>query len=248
MKTIAAYSVKGGVGKTTAAVNLAWEAASRGLRVLVWDVDAQGSATYLLRVKPKLRGGTADLIHGETNVKKAIRETENPRIWVLPADDSSRDLELILDSSKKSSQRIAKTLDDVADRFDVAILDCPPGSSLLAENVLRASDVVVVPMQPSPLSLRSLDQVASIVADAPKPPAIVSFISMADRRRGGHRAAIESLPKDRPEVTSVVIPATVIVERMGETRSAVAEYAPRSEAAVAYAQLWDVVAKRAARH
>ncbi len=242
---IAAYSVKGGVGKTTAAVNLAWEAASRGFRVLVWDVDAQGSATYLLRVKPKLRGGTADLIHGESKIRKAVRETENPRIWVLPADQSSRDLELILNSSKKSTQRIEKALGDITDQFDVVILDCPPGASLLAENVLRAADVVVVPLQPSPLSLRALDQVAAIVAGTPKAPAVVSYISMADRRRGGHRAAIQQLPEGRADVTSVVVPATVVVEKMGELRSAVAEYAPRSEAAVAYAQLWRAVEKRA---
>lgn len=243
VKVIASYSVKGGVGKTTTAVNLAWQAAALGLRVLVWDLDVQGAATYLLRVKPKIKGGTSDLITGETNASKALRDSANPLISVLPAEEGARNLELILDSAKKSSQRVTKVLNEVADKFDVAILDVPPGASLLAENVLRAADVVVLPLQPSPLSLRSLEQVDALVAETAKPPVIVGFISMADRRRASHRDAIEQLPAKRTEVSPIVIPATVIVERMGENRQAVGEYAPHSEAAAAYAQLWQAVAK-----
>src|ERR1700727_2890196 len=105
MKVVAVYSTKGGVGKTTAAVNLAWEA-SKDFRVLLWDLDSQGAATCLLGVKPKLRGGIDSLIAGKSTTEQVVRSTAYKRLDVLPADDSYRDMELVFDAAKKSSERI----------------------------------------------------------------------------------------------------------------------------------------------
>ncbi|PRY67073.1 cellulose biosynthesis protein BcsQ [Glaciihabitans tibetensis] len=240
MKVVAVYSTKGGVGKTTAAVNLAWEAA-KDFRVLLWDLDPQGAATFLLRVKPKVKGGVGALIAGDTKVDAAIRSTIYPNLDVLPADASYRDLDLVFDHSKKSERRVARILEQVSGDYDVVILDCPPGSSLVAENAVFSANAVVVPLVPSPLSMRSLEQVTEFVAASVSHAPIIAFLSMVDRRKTQHRDAVEQLPRAHKSVTSVVVPATVQLERMGTARAPLASYAPSTEAARAYAELWNRV-------
>ncbi|RUR01405.1 ParA family protein [Labedella endophytica] len=244
MKTIAVYSTKGGVGKTTAAVNLAWEAAKE-LRVLLWDLDPQGAATFLLKVKPKLKGGVGALVAGRSTVTGAIRSTAIANLDVLPADASYRDLDLVFDHAKKSEQRVAKVLEQIDDDYDVVILDCPPGASLVAENAVFSAHVVVVPLVPSPLSMRSLEQVTEFVADAGSKVRVIGFLSMVDRRKTQHRAAVDELPQADSSVTDIVVPATVQVERMGTVREPIGRYAPTSEAALAFGELWKRVASTA---
>ncbi|WP_129337223.1 ParA family protein [Cellulomonas endophytica] len=240
MDVVALWSVKGGVGKTTAAVNLAHAAAAAG-ETLLWDLDPQGAATHLLEVKPKLRGGAEALVQGRSTAAAALRQTAWERLDVLPADRSLRDLELVLDAAKRSERRVTATLDPLRDRYGVAVLDCPPGASLLARNVLRAADLVLVPLPPAPLALRSLDQVLELVAEEGRDVPVRAFLSMVDRRKATHRAAVADLPRTRPEVLDVVVPAAVAVERMGELRAPLAAFAPRTPAALAYADLWAAV-------
>ena len=241
MRVVAVYSTKGGVGKTTAAVSLAYEA-SRAGRVLLWDLDPQGAATFLLQVKPKLRDGVDALVKGKTSLHRAIRSTQYDGLDVLPADESYRELEHLFDAAKKPTHQIADVLERMADDYDVVILDCPPGSSLVAENAVYGANVVVVPLVPSPLSLRSLDQVLHVVAESKRPVPVVAFLSMVDRRKSAHRAAVEHLAAHRAEVTEIVVPASVIVERMGYELAPIGVYAPRSDAARAYRELWALVA------
>lgn len=240
MKVVAVYSTKGGVGKTTAAVNLAWEAAKE-FRVLLWDLDPQGAATFLLNVKPKVKGGVGALVAGQHTVAGAIRSTAFDRLDVLPADASYRDLDLVFDHAKKSERRIAKILEQVEDAYDLVILDCPPGASLVAENAVYAADAVVVPLVPSPLSMRSLEQVTDFVSESASTAPVVAFLSMVDRRKTLHRETAEQLPRDQRAVTDVVIPSTVHLERMGSERAPIGSFAPATEAAHAFARLWDRV-------
>lgn len=242
-RVIAVFSTKGGVGKTTTAVNLAWQAAADGHRVLLWDLDPQAAATWLLGVQQKLRGGAEAVLSGERSAAKAVRETSVDGVDVLPADASYRDLDIALDATRKSGSRLARVLKPLRDDYDVIILDCPPGASLVAENALHAADVVLAPLSPSLLSLRSFDQVRDLLAEEGSDAALVAFLTMVDRRKRSHRDAADELPSRVAEITDIVVPFTVVAERMGEKHAAIAAFAPRSEAARAYAALWHRVAR-----
>lgn len=244
MKVIACYSVKGGVGKTSAAVNLASLAAQAGKRTLLWDLDPQAAATYLLRTKAKVKGGTRKLLQGESEVAAAIRDTEEDNLDVLPASASYADTDLDLAAAKKSEQRVSRVLAQVADDYDIAVIDSPPGLNLLATNVVRAADVVLTPIVPSPLSMRTLDQVADLVAETESSARILAFLSMADRRRALHRDVIERVHGSYRDVAQTVIPVSATIERMGQRRRPVQTFAPSSPASTAYRDLWNELVSR----
>lgn len=238
MKVVAVYSTKGGVGKTTTAVNLAWEAA-RTQRVLLWDLDPQGASTFLFEVKPKLRKGANALVTGKTDPADVIRGTSFPALDLIPADASYRDLDLALDAARNSISRVGKIVASFRKEYDLVILDCPPGESLVAKNALDAADLVLLPLTPSPLARRSLDQVRQLMGETGSSAVTIPFLSMVDRRKSIHLDALEARQADG--IAGVAIPAASVVERMGAQRAPVGAFAPRSPAAVAFADLFTLV-------
>ena len=158
MKIVALYSIKGGVGKTSSTVNLAYIAASQGYRTLVWDLDPQGASSYYFRIKPKIKGGSKDLIAGKRELDGLIKGTDFDNLDLLPADFSFRNLDLVLDGKKKPTQQLKKLLKPLADEYDYIFLDCPPNISLLSEAVFATADILLSPIIPTTLSLRTLEQ------------------------------------------------------------------------------------------
>ena len=244
MKVLATYNIKGGVGKTAAAVNLAYLAARGGRRTLLWDLDPQAAATYTLRVRPRVKGGGKALVRGKTSLDQAVRATELDNLDLVPADFTYRNLDLALDAAKKPTRRIARLLAPLADDYDVAFLDCPPGMSLVSENVLRAVDVLLVPLIPTTLSVRTLEQLADFVAGIERPPALFPFFSMVDGRKRLHREVIDRLRAERPDLARTVIPALSLVEQMAVRRAPLPVFAPRSEVTRRYEELWAEVCRR----
>ena len=244
MKVLATYNIKGGVGKTAAAVNLAYLAARDGRRTLLWDLDPQAAATYTLRVRPRVKGGGKALVRGKTSLDQAVRATELDNLDLIPADFTYRNLDLALDAAKKPTRRIARLLAPLADDYDVAFLDCPPGMSLVSENVLRAVDVLLVPLIPTTLSVRTLEQLADFVAGIERPPALFPFFSMVDGRKRLHREVIDRLRAERPDLARTVIPALSLVEQMAVRRAPLPVFAPRSEVTRRYEELWAEVCRR----
>ncbi len=239
MKVVATYNIKGGVGKTSAAVNLAALAATDGLRTLLWDLDPQGAASFLFRVRPKVRGGGRKLVRGRSEVADVLRGTDIEGLDLLPADFSYRHMDLVLDESGQPTRRLRKVLAPMAEHYDLAILDCPPSISLVSESVFDAADALLVPLIPSTLTLRTFEQLGDFVdAEVERRPEIVAFFSMVDRRKRLHREVVESLPDGRDDIARSAIPAATEVELMGVERSPVVVHAPRSRGARAYAELW----------
>ena len=245
--TLALYNIKGGVGKTSAAVNLAWNAADEGARVLLWDLDPQGAASYLLRIRPKVRGGGAKLVRGKSDPTALLKGSDHPGLDLLPADFSYRNMDLALDATKRPTQGLARVLAPFAGEYDYVFLDCAPAISLASENVFAAADALLVPLIPTPLSLRTYDQLrAFVAADVPKPrPRILAFLSMVDGRKTLHRDIAEELGASDGVLASA-IPAASDVERMAAQRRPLAQFAARGRAARAYEALWDELRGRLA--
>jgi chromosome partitioning protein len=245
MKIFATYNIKGGVGKTTAAVNLAHLSAVDGSRTLLWDLDPQGAASFLFRVKPRVKGGGKALIRGTRTLDDAIKGTDFDHLDLLPADFTYRNMDLLLDGTDtKPTRKLGRLLKPLAAEYDHVFLDCPPSISLVSENVMHAADVLLVPLIPTTLSVRTLDQLTEFVAGFNgRRPDVRAFFSMVDRRKKLHQEIIGTLQSERPGVAATPIPALSMIERMSVERAPVTAFAPNSAAARAFRALWSELSK-----
>jgi chromosome partitioning protein len=244
-RVLAIYNIKGGVGKTSAAVNLAHLAAREGAPTLLWDLDPQGGATYLFRVKPKVRGGARKLVARKSSVSSLIKGTDHPGLDLLPADFSYRHMDLALDGFKRPTRRLARVLEPLHGEYEYIFLDCPPSISLVSESVFDAANVLLVPLVPATLSSRTFEQLEEVVkAQKAGGPRILAFFSMVDARKKLHREVMAHFRAVWPSMLEATIPNSADIERMGVRRDAVTASAPDGRAALAYRALWRDVSDR----
>jgi cellulose biosynthesis protein BcsQ len=239
MTTLALYSNKGGVGKTTTAVNLSYLAALSGAKTLICDLDPQSSATYYFRVKPKLKSGAKGFIKGGKQIYKSVKGTDFENLDLLPADFSLRNLDVSFDKLKRSKKRLRKIMAPFKDEYDLIILDCPVTISLLAENILNAVDYTLVPLIPTILSVRTFKQLLAFCQNKNYDIAkIYSFFSMVDRHKKMHRELMTTVSGSFNGVLKSFIPYLAQIEKMGIYREPVAVSAPESVASKSYQNLW----------
>lgn len=245
MKIVAVTNIKGGVGKTSTAVNLAYLAAAAGQSTLLWDLDPQGAATYTLRCDPQSHVSAKKLVTGKQELPELLVSSGYERLDVLPSDFSYRNFDVHLSARKHPTERLLRMSRTLREQYALLFMDCPPGISLLSENVLRAADAIVVPLLPSPLSVRTLVQLRDFVLENQWTDlAVLPFFSMVDRRKALHREMIASTRAQFPELLQTEVPYWSDIERMSQRRAPLPAYAPGSAGGQVYRVLWEEIQAR----
>ncbi|HEX5151247.1 MAG TPA: ParA family protein [Parafilimonas sp.] len=242
MAVFALYNLKGGVGKTAAAINLAYLSAADGYKTLIWDLDPQGSSSFYLGVKANNKNETKKLFAEEIELKDAIQSSAFENLRIIPADISARNIDTFLSDVKHSRKKVKSLLSDLKG-YDIIILDCPPGISLLHENIFNAANWILMPNIPTTLSINSFETVMEYFKnnelDEDK---IKCFFSMVDHRKNLHHEVMQQFYKDKLFFKSY-IPYLSDVEKMGVHQQPLFEYANSSYAAQCFRDLWKEVKK-----
>jgi cellulose biosynthesis protein BcsQ len=238
MISIALYNLKGGVGKTASCVNLAYLAAADGYKTLLWDIDPQGSSTFYYNVKPKTHPGIKKLITKEGALESAILSTDFEMLDVIPADHSYRSIDIMLEEMHTSKNKLKQVLKSLQGEYDFVFIDCPPGFSALSENIFNAADIVLMPVIPTTLSIRTYQMVKDYFKDKDLDlHKMMCFFTMADLRKTMHNQIMEELYRDKRFFQNY-IPYLSDVEKMGIHRAPVMEFANSSQASTSYRELW----------
>ncbi len=243
MVTLALYNLKGGVGKTAAAINLAYLSAKEGYRTLIWDLDPQGSSSFYLGVAAQVKNESKKLLNNELTLLDAVQLSPYENLSIIPADLSARQADILLSDMKQSKRKLASLLSSIKKEFDIVILDCPPGISLLHDAIFNAADWVLMPNIPTTLSIRSYEAVNNYFEeygfDKEK---IKCFFSMVDHRKNLHHEVMNQFYKDKIFFKSY-IPYLSDIEKMGINEAPLETFASNSFAAQCYKDLWKEIKK-----
>ena len=240
MKILACYSMKGGVGKTATAVNIAYWAAKSGYRTLLIDLDPQGASSFYFRVKSSLKknwGSRFFKAYGQ--ILKQIKSSDFDNLDLIPAHLSFRNFDILLEQISKRKNRMRQALKGLKKEYDLIILDCPPTISHLAENIFAAANIVLVPVIPTTLSERTFDQLTQFFKkEEYSRKKLIPFFTMVDGRKQLHHRTAIAMRKRYKRFLRNAIPYSTDVEKMGKYRAPIDIFARGKQANKAYLALW----------
>ncbi|MEP4547496.1 MAG: ParA family protein [Saccharospirillum sp.] len=248
MKVVAVHSQKGGVGKTSITLNLAHEAMTYGFETLVIDLDAQGSATFLLGQgnAPKLRA--KDWLNDQIDWNQFIEATPYDGVFILPARKGLRKLDRLM-SDAVSDKHLKQLLRSLKSQFDLVLLDCPPGINTVTEQAYRAANLVLVPLTPTPLCLQSYADLADFTRDIKTDPnRIAPFFNRVNQRLALHRQCLKTFAAGQDSPPLGWVRSTTLMEQMAVNKRAVTDSHPEHPVARDLSELWKAIVRRLDLH
>ncbi len=247
-KTIAIVNQKGGVGKSTTAVNLGAGLAEAGKKVLLIDLDPQGNASSGLGVeKSELEYTSYDLLIEAESVFSVIMETETDNLDLIPANIELAGAEIELVSIMSREGRLKKSLVEITDDYDFIIIDCPPSLGLLTLNALTAADSVMVPIQCEYYAMEGLGQLMNTIELVRKnlnPDLRIEgvLMTMYDARTNLSGQVIEEVEEYFSDLMfKTIIPRNVRLSEAPSFGRSILEYSSNSKGAEAYRKLAEEV-------
>lgn len=250
-RVLAIVNQKGGVGKTTTAINLASLLAAKGKNVLLIDMDPQGNATSGFGVdKNSLQQTVYDVLINDENMAQVLVETGRKRLDLCPANIQLAGAEVELVGIVSRETRLKKAIFDLRTNYDFVLIDCPPSLGLLTVNALTAADGVLVPIQSEYYALEGLTQLMETVTLVKRGlnPSLSVFgvvVTMFDSRTQlAHQVAGEVRRYFGDKVFRTIIPRNVRLSEAPSFGKSITEYDPRSKGAESYDTLAREVIRR----